>query len=599
MIKIEILFTKISKYMVGRKKYLAGFEITKKQSLTIVIIALVILIVGMITAYFAWTIAPISVFEALNKTSLYKEDFDKPYSWQNILFARLSSPDEPLNFRNVLIGIAGVITLIFAWRRLIIAGEQKETQVEQIKIESDRRLSERFDSAVTSLSKELDENSFPAHLGAISSLQTLAIDSPENTQRCLDIICSCNQWMEGHIDDFVGKGDESTYSSWLLKENNRIASKNQKGKITLLHEKRSQGALVSISNILTEISTSNPEQLCKLKFHNKMLCGISLNNLILDGIDFKNTYLVAASLDRTSLKQANLNSTNLQRASLHNAHLGGAYLRGAHLESASLDNVHLEGASLIWAYLEGASLMWAHLEGVSLDCAHLEGAYLGGANLQGASLHDVHLEGAYLVATHLEGASLDGSNLQEAILINSKLQGASLDKVNLSNAMLLSCNLYGAILEDIKSENIMFNDITNIGYIEDKKERRKWLDDVCKYMKSYDAELLVEKMEIAWQAMEDNKEPDGLERIREESVVNKNNEDMYDISEEGLNNLKKRLQEQVNQKDIESLLNMRHYISLMGRDKFGIASQIIDKNTNLVNKLQVLIDQLIKSNKII
>ena len=573
--KIEILFAKISKYMVGKKKYLAGFEITKKRFLTIVIIGLVILIVGMITVYFAWTIAPISVFEALNKTSLYKEDFDKPYSWWNILFARLSSPDEPLNFRNMLIGIAGVVTLAFAWWRLRITDQQKDTQVkqtgshirqtesyiEQTKIESDRRLSERFDNAVKALSQKLEESSFPAHLGAISSLRVLAIDSPKNTQRCLDIICSCNQWMDGYMNEFIEAGSQTPYSALLLNEYNRIANKKNKDKITILHEKRSQEALVAINNILEKISTDNPQQIKTLKFYNKMLCGISLSGLKLDGIDFRNTYLVAASLDKTSLNRANLHRTNFQGASLENTELRGA----------------------------------------SLDFAELQRASLEGAELQGASLWSSKLQKAYLIRANLQGADIRYTNLQEVLLINAQLQGATMHEVNLSNAILLDCNLYSTTLKNIKSKNIIFNNIVGVGYIKDKEKRSRWLDDVCKFINSYDIKPFRKQMEVAWQAMEKNQKPDGLDIIEGSSIVTKDSKGMYDINEENLTNLKEVWQNRVKEKGTKFLWDIRFYILLLDIRANYITELLNEdisqnKNVNLANKLKFLIDQLIENN---
>ena len=463
-----------------------------------------------------------------------------------ILSARLSSLKEPLNVRNIIIGIAGAVTLAFTWQRLTIADQQKNDQIKQTEyhikqigsyidkteIESDRRLSERFDNAVKALSQELNGSSFPAHLGAISGLKSLAIDSPKHTQICLDIICSCNQWMErrGYVEGFIKEGSLTPYSYQLLNEDDRIGNINKGGGITLLQEKRSQEALRAISHILTRVSTKNPEQLQTLDFHNKMLCGISLKDIKLDRINFEKTYLVAAKLQ----------------------------------------NISLRGATLLGAKFEGASLRHTKLQGASLRHTELQGTCLCNAELQGADLYDAELQGA--------------------LLINAQLQGAIMDKINLSGAILLDCNLYGVILKNIKSKNAMLNDVSDIGYIKDKKGRKKWLDDIRQYMEPYDIESFTQRIESAWQAMESKEVPDGLDIISKSSIITKDSQGMYDISKKHLNDLKKEWQKRVDEKSIGFLWDIKTSISLLSQSSNKY------KNSNLVNKLELLIEELIKNN---
>ena len=624
--------------MIDENKQPAEFKITKKIFFAAVIINLVILIVGIIIAYFIVTIIHISELNALKEILSNNGAIHPSYDRWMILFARLSSPHEPLNMRNVLIGLAGAVTLVFAGWRLMIADQQKETQVkqtnsqvEQIKIESDRRLNERFDNAVDALSKVLNESSFPSHLGAISSLSFLAINSSENTQRCLDIICSCNQWMEGYIDKFIEKGSMYSYSSQLLNKDNRIVkedNQNKENQVTLLHERRSQEALVAIHHILEEVSIMRAEQLKELKFHNKMLCGISLNTLKLDGIDFEKAYLVASSLNKTSLKEAKLYGAHLEISSLWGANLQGASLWGAHLQRASLNNVNLQracldhaemqrvsldhaklhgasldnaklqGASLNIANLHGASLDNAELQGASLDDAKMRGSSLNHAKLQGASLYHTELQGSSLYHAELQGAYLSCTELQGALLIKTQLQGATIYDIDLSNSILLNCNLYGVILNYLKSKSIIFNDIEEINYVIDNTEKRKWLDDISKYMNPCDKKSFTEQMEVAWQAIKNKKEPDGIDIIRENSIVTKDSQGMYDISEKDLAALQKIWQEQVNEKGIKFLSNMRAAISSIDQVLFGYNNQTKDKNVNLKSKLQNFIDELIKNNEI-
>ena len=545
--------------------------------------------------------------------------YDNCCGWWSILSTRLSSPIEPLNFRNVLIGIAGVVTLIFAGWRTYIANQ---TRI----LDKGRRFDERFDNAVEALSKELNESSFPAHLGAISSLRALAIDSSEDTQRCLDIICSCNQWMEGYVDKFIELRRLGPYSSWLLKEGNRISNKNNGSEITLLQEKRSQEALIAIQHILTEISVKRAEQPKELNLNNKMLCGISLKGLQLDGINFENTYLVAASMKGVSLKEANLDGANLQRANLSKANLQRAYLGCAHLEGASLDISRLEGVLLNGAHLEDASLSYSHLEGASIDGAHLEmsmlnnvylegasltgchleGAFLDNSSLEGASLDRAYLDGVYLCNSHLVGTSLKGAHLKGSFLMNVNLQGANLDNVNLSCALLLDCNLYGTTLQNTKSENVMFNDTVKIDYIRGEEERKQYLDNICQHLKPMYDESFMWRMDNARQARDNAQEPKGLETIRGNTIVFLDNQGMYDIRENYLANLQEGLQKLVNERGGAFLNRMKNCISLLNNtQKINIEGNIKILNQNdtkgkyvkLLNRLDMITQSLKGSNE--
>ena len=516
------------------------------------------------------------------------------------LSTRLSHSDEPLNMRYILIGITGTITFILTGSYVYITDQNRI-------LDKGRRFDERFDNAVAALSKELNESSLPSHLGAISSLSALASTGSENTQRCLDIICSCNQWMEGYIDEFIDKKNNGPYSFWLLKEDNRIANKNNEGTVTLLQEKRSQQALVAISHILTKISDSNPQQLKELKFYNKMLCGINLSNLKLDGINFNNTYLVAATLDKTSLNKAKLNEVNLQEASLKDTNLQGAHLRYANLQGTSLFDVKLQRTFLRCTDLRGANLNGANLQGASLLDVKLQRASLNYANLQGASLDSTKMQRVSLYSAKLQGIVLMDSDLQEGLLINTELQGAIIDNIVLSNAILLDCNLYGATLSNIRSENIIFNDIMDIGNIKDKKRRKKYINNMNYDMEGDKVKSFTQRMESAWQAMENNQEPDGLEAIRVNSIITKDSRGMYDISGKHLTNLKERWQKLVDDKDVNLLRNMSTSLLLLVNElsrytditpEYAHEDPSIYKNDNLVNKLRSLIERLIKNNRL-
>ena len=240
-------------------------------------------------------------------------------------------------------------------------------------------LDERFGDAVELLASELNETSYPAHLGAISALRNLAITGEEYTQRCLDIICSCNEWMGRHLHEFNSSRGDGCYAIRRLTDNNRIAkdagsitsanppkvnSKKKKAAerndlITLSHEKRSQAALQAVSHIIREIKQ---EELHKLDFSHKMLCGINLAQANIDKINLSKVYLSGANLAVASVREGRLLDAHLEGANLVGANLQGAWLNGANLQGAWLNNANMQEAFLYEANLQGASLLLTQLQ---------------------------------------------------------------------------------------------------------------------------------------------------------------------------------------------------------------------------------------------
>ncbi len=446
----------------------------------------------------------------------------------SVIWLRLSSLDEPLNFRNILIGIFGGISLIMlAWRS---ASADREAQVKEERRDQDRkelqmmeerrieesraeerneerRFDERFANAVKFISTDLDATSYPAHLGAITALRDLALDNNAYIQRCLDILCSCNQWMEGYLKRFADKPTLRCYADRHLTESTRIAqvavaenqhldplvlnsNNNRKDSpVTLYHERRSQDALKSIAFIFRKLGLRHPSQnhIKNIDLYGKMLCGINLSGLALAGANFERVYLNGANLKRSNLSYANLSRANmkgikLQRADLRNANLKRAKLPNsnltwANLEGANFENANLKGGAMRNADLENANLENANLQGASLISANLKKANLSqiqaaraklnNANLQGALLYEAQLQGVSLISANLKKADLEDADLREANLTEANLQKAQCAETIFEKAKLVKANLKGAYLRenvlsyaDLTGANLYETDLT-------------------------------------------------------------------------------------------------------------------------------------------
>ncbi|MCH9664877.1 MAG: pentapeptide repeat-containing protein [Gammaproteobacteria bacterium] len=447
---------------------------------------------------------------------------------------RLSSLHEPLNIRNIMIGAFGGISLLmFAWRS---ASADRDVQVkeQQRKSERDarqkeekryaeRRFDERFANAVKSLSTGLDATSYPAHLGAITALRNLAIDNNDYMQQCLDILCSCNQWMEGYLDKFTNHIYSGSYVDKHLTESNRIAPNNSNSKKPIELERRSQQALIAIADVITKTSENDntKQSLGELNVSHKMLCGINLSYLTIAGINLKNAFMNGAYFKRTNVQEANLSGAMLQEANFEMAKLQGVNLSSAQLQGANLSFTDLCRADINFSQLQGADISYSNLQGANLLYSKLQGTNLSRANLQGANLQEAQLQ----------GASLEYAQLQGANLFRTELQGATLVNANMDGSILLRCNLYGTEIRGASLSNIMFGDIGNKDNLDDKNKIENFRTSILSHFyRAYGKDTFIKTMQNASDRIDSGDPYQDFNILKQSSIVNKDEEDNWTIN---------------------------------------------------------------------
>ena len=480
---------------------------------------------------------------------------------------RLSNLDEPLNIRNIVIGVFGLISLIFLWWRNKIADNN-------FKLEEIKRLDIRFDMASKALSETLKPATYSLHIEAITTITQLAHDNKDLIQRCLDVICNCNEWMRPYVDEFKCGPTDKCYSEIEIfndispvinkstknkDKNNNLKNKN-KYKASLVEQKRSQKALCAIAEILRKISNDERKmnitstRLSDLNFSTKILCGINLRRLHLEGIDLNEAYLNGAdlreaNLNNAKLQDAKLNGANLSEIKLRKANLTGAHLIGsillrANLSRANMYSAELQSANLFRAKLSGAILSKSNLQFANLNNSLLFGANLDYAKLQGAQLRKAQLVGASLRKTHLEGSNMKLANLQATYFYETQLLGANLDLADLSYAILWEVNFYGANLTNILScyygikktwgisfindgSNVnlplIFSGIPDITY-KAKNYQKEWFDNITKYVdSSKDKKQFIDCIKKACEAWKDDERQEELKKLISWSVISLDN----------------------------------------------------------------------------
>ena len=550
-----------------------------------IILRLLLLVIIISGLYFAISYPPFW----FTKLSITYDESASFFSNQTWFFVpkRISSLHEPLNIRNILIGIFGLISLIFLWWRNTIADDN-------LKLEKKRRLDERFHEATQTLSRNLNSKTYPSHIGGISTLTQLALDSKEQTQRCLDVICSCNEWMKPFADEFKYDRTQKCYSERELYINvNSTANKSKNNKnlrddlnkkvkwrnsVSLEEEKRSQKALNAVALILQKIANhelkedNNFIKLSELNFRSAMLCGINLRRLELVGINLREANLNGADLQDANfnnaqlqdvkLSWANLSKINLEEANLTGIQLRKSMLYKTNLLRANMSEAELQGTNLLHSSLSGANMSNSNLQFANLRNSSLYGVNLDNAQLQGTNLRYTKLVGASLYKTHLEGANMRGANLQAALFCETFLNGTDLSDADISYSIIWKTNLYGANLKKSLRKSyivinekfrefkgarneylnqLIFSDI-KLNRYEIKADEKKRIRDIGKGAPSTEQkrEFMV-KMNEAWKLIKNENKPKELDELKRYSVIKKKGKDGFVIKD---NKLVKKLQEQ-------------------------------------------------------
>ncbi len=424
---------------------------------------------------------------------------------------RLSSSKELLNIQNILIGVFGGISLLtLAWRSASADREVQSKEKEQIQ--------NRYDDASSMLITSVNKKSYSAHVRSIGELKDIAIDNHKFTQKCLNDICKCNEWMDDYKEKFIENYQPSSFfipfvNEQLKKFNAPFAKRKiSKAKdiealrgITLYQARLSQEALQAVSDILRNLDNyvSNSKY-PNIDLSRKRLCGIDLSNAEIKNVNFYNACMVAsdmknAKFEGVDFSDAELAKSNLGKTIFSNSILTGTDLSETILSRAILDNINLNHASLEGARLERTSLRGSELEHADLSCTNLKYADLSLATMDKVILKGANLECAKLTLASLCESRLEGANLQETVL-----QGANLMGARLHFCLMLNSNLYGVNLKNAYSENIIYNDIySSVNfYYNDEETARNWLKEQknkCSFwesIKSFETKLRKKRIEI-------------------------------------------------------------------------------------------------------
>ncbi len=286
--------------------------------------------------------------------------------------------------RNIGFLIAGVLALVFAVWRGVLAQRQAETAQRQSETSQQGLLNERYQKGAEMLDSEV----LSVRLGGIYALQRLAEEHPEQYHvQIMELFCA-----------FVRFPTDDTRVS-LHSEID-----DEQGEHRLIIRPDVQDVMRAIG-----LRNSNYIRLERRKTFRPYLRDANVSYLQTADVNLSRAWLTNANLSYAELRRADLSG-----ARLHHANLSESDLWNANLSRARLDNANLFHARLWRANLSDASLNDANLSGSRLHNANLSDASLNRASLSRAYLHNVNLSRA-----RLAGADLTGVDLESAILTDA------------------------------------------------------------------------------------------------------------------------------------------------------------------------------------
>ena len=283
--------------------------------------------------------------------------------------------------RNMGVVIGGVIAIVLAVWRSMVAERQADTARRQSETAERGLLNERYQKGAEMLGNGV----LSVRLGGIYALRRLAEEHLEEYHiQIMRLLCAfvrhptkdnaCESHLNGEEHPPLREDVQAVMTA--------ISARSEAG---LEYEK--MGGF-------------------RLDLHGADLLGLRLYKANLSG----------ASLRRANLAHATLLSVDLSDADLIGADLTDAKLGGADLSEAELTDAKLARAKLDGTDLSDTTLFRANMSHVSAQGANFSRTNLASANLSNADLENADLSGAIIRSTELSHAKLFMTNLSGALI---------------------------------------------------------------------------------------------------------------------------------------------------------------------------------------
>ena len=241
--------------------------------------------------------------------------------------------------RNVGLVIGGVIAILFAVWRSIVAEKQAKTAQRGL-------LNERYQKGAEMLGSDV----LAVRLGGIYALARLARERAEDYHmQAMSLLCACVRHpVADEAADPIKDGSLTIAPTFKTGRNKR-------------HFERPLRVREDVQAVMTAVHERSGPQIKIEEIEKGEDYGLNLS-----GANLADAYLVNMGLPNADLTGVNLTGADLLIANLYRANLTGANLTGANLSLANLFEANLEDANL-----EGVNLNRANLNRANLTAADL------------------------------------------------------------------------------------------------------------------------------------------------------------------------------------------------------------------------------------
>ena len=267
--------------------------------------------------------------------------------------------------RTVALVVGGIVTILFALWRSVVAERQAKVAERQLEIRELTYLNERYQQAASMLG----DSSLPVRMGGIVALERLAENHPAEFRH------EAFKLLLGFVrtPPALQQAQPNVRDGWLQLERPATRQDVQ--------------AAVEVIGRLERLGRIGDDRLQFLvDLTGAQLCGVDLRRLRLSRATLESAHLMFANLERMDLTGAQLQMANCRQARFSHADLSDAHLSDADFSGVQAQQCKFRGA-MMPAKMVDADLAEADLTEAIFPNTDLTGADLRDANLTGADLH--------------------------------------------------------------------------------------------------------------------------------------------------------------------------------------------------------------------
>ena len=315
--------------------------------------------------------------------------------------ANLIDTESKATFTSIGSGLIAIFGFIFIYQRLEKQQKQIDIQIDQLTIQINHRIDDRFNSAISLLGSS--ETS--ARTGAIYALYELAIEEEKYRRQITQILCS------------------------------HIRSKTNEAEYQKTHSERPSNEIQTTINLLFKEEGlyaqdfAKEDEFPKANLSHAYLMGAVFTNAWCQGVNFKYAQCQEADFTNAQCKGALFMNAQCQKADFLKAQCQGALFMGAQCQEAlfigtkfrkvGFTNAQCQGALFMNAQCQEADFMEAQCQGANFKYAQCQRASFIKAQCQEANFIEAQCQGAGFMDAEFQGADFWDAQFDEKTKLQS------------------------------------------------------------------------------------------------------------------------------------------------------------------------------------